>query len=312
MGTLAVGGGWPDSPPKGGVTRAREPLCARRGGRGTDRPGLRDREIRDQALAFEQLAGLVERQVVRRDDRVRSGEIGVRQPRAVGAHRLRHSPQQVRQPRLVAGLKRLLRLLVELVQALRDLGVDLELSVAHHPNDHCFSSFWASPFPTSDFICSSSRSTWPCEAMAPSSRSSWVWSEVKSSSAPEVVSSSIADARACICSVLSFARWMARPVSAICSPMPVAASPIRTCASAAEYCALIVSFCVRKASTLAESAFSLATSFSCCCSSCCACWSRPCSCCCRPDLRSSACRARSSRPWATAWRACVSSLTMLC
>ena len=109
---------------------------------------------------------------------------------------------------------------------------------------------------------------------------------VKSSSAPEVVSSSIAEARACICSVLSFARWIARPVSAICSPIPVAASPIRTWASAAEYCALIVSFCVRKASTLAESAFSLAMSFSCCCSSPFVCSSSDCSCCCRPDFRS--------------------------
>ncbi len=44
--------------------------------------------------------------------------------------------------------------------------------------------------------------------------------EVKSSSAPAVVSSSIAFARACICSVLSFARWTARPTSAMCSPMP--------------------------------------------------------------------------------------------
>src|SRR5207249_7873071 len=53
------------------------------------------------------------------------------------------------------------------------------------------------------FIFASSSSTCDFDASAPSSRSSWVWSDVKSSSAPEVVSSSIADARACICSVLS-------------------------------------------------------------------------------------------------------------
>ena len=90
---------------------------------------------------------------------------------------------------------------------------------------------------------------------------------MKSSSVPASISSSTADARACICSVLSFARWIASPVSAIWSPIPVAASPIRTCASAAEYCALITSFCERNASIFACSCFSEATSFSCCCSS---------------------------------------------
>ena len=95
--------------------------------------------------------------------------------------------------------------------------------------------------------------------------------EVKSVSAPASVSSSMAFARACICSVLSFARCTARPTSAICSPMPVAASPIRTCASAAEYCALITSFCVRNDSTFACSVFCPSISFFCCTSSCCPC-----------------------------------------
>jgi hypothetical protein len=88
-------------------------------------------------------------------------------------------------------------------------------------------------------------------------------SEVKSSSAPEVTSSSTAAARACICSVFSLARWIARPVSAICSPIPVEASLIRTEASAAEYWALITSFSERNASIFVCSAFSLAISFSC-------------------------------------------------
>ena len=127
-----------------------------------------------------------------------------------------------------------------------------------------------------------------------------------------MTSSSIAEARACICSVLSFARWIARPVLSISRPIPVAASPIRTCASAAEYCALMTSFCDRNCSILADSCFSLATSFSC--------WSwrpftwvsRSWSCCWIPDFRSSACRARSSRPAARAWRAWVSSVTTFC
>ena len=67
-----------------------------------------------------------------------------------------------------------------------------------------------------------------------------------------MTSSSIAEARACICSVLSFARWIARPVLSISRPIPVAASPIRTCASAAEYWALITSFCERNCSIFAD------------------------------------------------------------
>ena len=54
-----------------------------------------------------------------------------------------------------------------------------------------------------------------------------------SSSAPEAISSSIAPARAFICSVLSSARWIAMPTSPISSEMPVNASLIRVCASAA-------------------------------------------------------------------------------
>src|SRR3989304_3088087 len=67
--------------------------------------------------------------------------------------------------------------------------------------------------------------------MASSSRSSRVLSEVKSSRVPASISSSTAAARACICSVLSLARWMARPVSAISSPIPPAAAPVPPSAS---------------------------------------------------------------------------------
>src|SRR4029077_13778026 len=117
-----------------------------------------------------------------------------------------HSDEQLRELRLVARLERPLGLVIQVVQALRDLVVDLELPFSEHPNDHCLSSFCFSPGPSSDFSCSSSWSTCDFDAIAPSSRSSWVWSEVKSSSAPDSVSSSIAEARACIWSVLSFAR----------------------------------------------------------------------------------------------------------
>ena len=54
-------------------------------------------------------------------------------------------------------------------------------------------------------------------------------------------------------SVLSSARWIASPTSAISSDRPVWASPIRTVASAAVYCALMTSLRVRKVSTLAFS-----------------------------------------------------------
>ena len=105
--------------------------------------------------------------------------------------------------------------------------------------------------PSSAFIFASSSSTWPLCWICESCRSMSSPCAVKSSSVPEAVSSSTASARACICVVLSFARSIASPTSAMCSPIPVAASPIRTCASAAEYCALITSFWVRKDSILA-------------------------------------------------------------
>src|SRR5712692_5648897 len=96
------------------------------------------------------------------------------------------------------------------------------------------SSFGASTPASSTFIRSSSASTpWP----APSwSSSAWISScgpLTASVSAPEAISSSIALARAFICSVLSSARWIARPTSLISSEMPVKTSLILVCASAA-------------------------------------------------------------------------------
>src|SRR3954468_17726586 len=169
-----------------------------------------------------------------------------------------------------------------------------------------------SPAPTSDFSFASSSSTWLVAEICASSRSSCVRLSPMSSSAPEAVSSSIADARACSSSVLSLARWIAMPVSSMPRPMPVAASPILTCASAAEYCALITSFCERNDSMRVSSCCCEAISFSCWSASCCTCVSSPWSCCCAAALRSSAWRARSSRFAATACRACVSSLTTFC
>ena len=126
---------------------------------------------------------------------------------------------------------------------------------------------------------------------------------------PAASSSATASARARICSVLSAARCMASPTSAICSPTPVAASEMRTCASAAEYCAFMTSFLVRKDSIFVRSFCSDSVSFSCWDSSSATCWSSDCSSVWATFLRSSATRARSSLPADRAWRACVSSLT---
>jgi hypothetical protein len=92
----------------------------------------------------------------------------------------------------------------------------------------------------------------------------------------------------------------------------VAASEIWTCASAAEYCALTTSFLVRKASILRRSFFSFSVSCSCCFSSSAICVSSDCISVWMSVLRSTAMRARSSRPCDIAWRACVSSLTTSC
>ena len=84
-----------------------------------------------------------------------------------------------------------------------------------------------------------SSCNWRSMSSCPAVSESW------SSNAPEASSSSIAFARARMFSVLSTARCIAMPTSAISSPTPDAASEIRTEASAAEYCALMTSFLVR-------------------------------------------------------------------
>ena len=144
--------------------------------------------------------------------------------------------------------------------------------------------------------------------MSSSPGPSWV----RSSNVPAASSSWTASARAFMFSVLSSARCMARPTSAISSPTPVAASEIRTWASAAEYWALMTSFLERNCSILVRSFCSEAVICSCCCSSWAICESSDCSSVCRTFLRSSAVRASSSLPAASAWRAWVSSLTTCC
>ena len=169
--------------------------------------------------------------------------------------------------------------------------------------------------PSSAFIFDSSSSTMPPAPSSASWRSMSSWPEpswVRSSNVPAASSSSTADARAFMFSVLSIARCIARPTSAISSPTPVAASEIRTWASAAEYCALMTSFFVRKDSIFVRRRFSDSMSLSCWDCSSATCWSRLCSSVCANCLRSSAVRASSSLPAASAWRACVSSLTTDC
>src|SRR5919197_724901 len=160
---------------------------------------LPDRQVGDQALAGEELLRLLEAEVVGRDDQVRCGQVVVGQPFAALANRLRHEPEHAVEALLVACLARLSALRVEVVQRLDDAVVHAELAVAaEQPDDHCSSSFFSPPAPSSAFIFASSSSTCVDDESCASSRSSCVWSDVKSSSAPEVVSSSIALARACI------------------------------------------------------------------------------------------------------------------
>src|SRR5581483_1046493 len=275
----------------------------------------RDRHVRDEALAREQLARLVEREVLRRQHGVRRHELLVREAGAAVADGRGQRLQPVPERALIVRLDGSHDRIVELVQPLEQRVVDAELPLAEQPDDHVASPsicFGASPCPSSAFIFASSSSTWlPCEICA-SCRSMSSPDEVRSVSAPDAVSSSTAFARACICSVLSFARWIASPTSAISSPIPVAASLIRTCASAAEYCALMTSFCVRKDSTFACSVRSPSISFCCCASSCCPCCMIPSSWPWTAALRDSASRARSSRPALSASRACPSSLSTCC
>src|SRR5204863_5176063 len=121
----------------------------------------------DQPLVLEQLPGLLEREVVRRHDRIRGAELLVGQPSPVLPHGVRHPAKQVGEPLLVTLLDRLAGLLVEVVESLCDLVVHLELTFTHQSHDHCWSSFCFSPGPSSAFIFSSSSSTCDFEASAP-------------------------------------------------------------------------------------------------------------------------------------------------
>src|SRR3954463_16603132 len=242
--------------------------------------------VRDQALARELVAGLGERDVPRRHDHVGDNELLVRQRVAVGRDELEQLVEELAKAGLVALLDRAHRAVVELVEAVAVLVGDLELTLAGDADDHAPSlpspraGASPPPEPISAFILASSSSTWapaPSDASSRSMSSCPSPSWVMSSNVPAASSSSTAPARARICSVLSSARWIASPTSAICSPTPWAASEIWTWASAAEYCALMTSFLVRKASTFERSFFSFSVSCSCCASSSLICWSSDCS-----------------------------------
>src|SRR5215207_3354736 len=280
--------------------------------------------VRDQPVARELALGLLKAHVARRQDHVGLDQLVLGDLVAVAGHDLEHLRPELAEAGLVALLHGGDGAVVQLVEAARVLVGQPELPLTGDADDHG-AGFSASPCssagaspppdPSSAFIFESSSSTWAPAPSCASSRSmsSWPWpSWVRSSNVPAASSSSTAEARAFICSVLSSARWIARPRSAICSPTPFAASEIFTCASAAEYCALMTSFFVRKVSIFTRSFFSL--SVSCCCwrSSSCTCESSDWSSVWATVLRSSAARARSSRPCERAWRACVSSFTTCC
>src|SRR3954469_14916234 len=293
-------------------------------------PAARTRaSVRDQPVARELVPRLVEGEVRRRDDHVGLLQVVVAEPVALPPHELEHLLEERVEARLVARLDRGDRLVVELVEAWRVLVGEPVLILRRDADDHRCPSWGccegvpsssagalgAEPWPSSSLSFSRSSSPTLDEAGWASWRSMSSWPSVRvrlSSKAPAASSSSIAFARARMPSVLSTARCIARPTSAISSPTPVAASEIRTDASTAEYCALMTSFLVRNCSSLPRSFCSL--SMSCCCwpSSSVTCWSRDCSSVWANCLRSSAVRARSSLPAASAWRAWVSSLTTCC
>jgi len=61
---------------------------------------------------------------------------------------------------LVVRVRRGLRLVVELVELRQQVVGDLELPLAHQPDDHCSSSFFAPPAASSPLSFASSSSTW--------------------------------------------------------------------------------------------------------------------------------------------------------
>src|SRR4051794_31100796 len=304
--------------PGGAPTRPATPL---------PRPRVSPTSVGDEPVAGEPLAGLGERQVRRRQDDVRLHEVLAGERRALAAHQLEQLLEDLVEAVLVARLHGGDGVVVELVQAVRVPVREQVLPLGGDADDHDWLSdcFWGSspapsacgalPWLSSAFSRARSSSTADCDVSWVSWRSMSSWpavSESWSSNAPAASSSSIAFARARMFSVLSTARCMAMPTSAISSPTPDAASEIFTCASAAEYCALMTSFLVRNWSILVRSWRSLSMS-DCCWVSSSATWpSSDCSSSWVNCLRSSATRARSSRFWASAWRACVSSFSTCC
>src|SRR5579859_5491096 len=255
--------------------------------------------LRDQAFTGEIVPDVLHRAVRGREDHIRPLETVVGHLLPVPAYEVHHLLKDLAELLLVTGLAGGHGPVVQLIQRLDVVLQQLVLALRGDPDDHCAEPCEGSeagaaspacrapesppapapsspaggelPVPSSAFIFSSSASTsvelesclsW--RSMSSSPEPSWV----RSSNVPAASSSPAAWARAFMFSVLSSARCMARPTSAISSPTPVAASEIRTCASAAEYCALMTSFLDRNCSILVRSFCSDSVICTCCCSSC--------------------------------------------
>src|SRR5205085_7454852 len=250
------------------------------------RPAL----VRDQPLARELGRGLVEADVGRRQDHVRPDQLVVVDRPARALHELEQLAPDLAELRLVPCLHCGDGRVVELVESVGLVVWELVLTVRRDPDDHwagsCLpcsragDSAGAGAGPSSAFIFASSSSTCApeesCESSLSMSSSPPSPSAVMSSNAPAASSSCTASALARMPSTLSWARCIASPRSAICSPTPFAASEIRTWASDAEYCALMTSFLVRKVSIFACIFFSLSVSCSCWRLSSVTCWSSVC------------------------------------
>src|SRR5580692_5458431 len=190
----------------------------------------------------EESLGLFERGVWEGNHQIGWGECVVGHGLAGGADGVREG-----------GQRRGELLLVTTVDGVHDGGVQLlerrslpvgdrVLPFAQDPDDHDAESLCSAapssaaggaPAPTSAFSAASSASTVEVvEALL-----SWAWMSstglVRSVSAPEASSSSMAPARACMPSILSWALCIDMPASLIDAEMPDTASPILVWASAA-------------------------------------------------------------------------------
>src|SRR5262249_30174564 len=158
--------------------------------------GCLGRQVRDQAVAGEELARFLEGEVGGRDHEVRRGEGGVVEPLAPVVHDRHHPVEDLAEARLVLGLDRVRGLLVGLVELACDVVGEAELRLVNEPHDHSLassffagsppppSSFCVSPVPSSAFNAASSWSTCADAETCASSRSSWLLVSVKSSSEP--------------------------------------------------------------------------------------------------------------------------------